>query len=165
LASAFKAEARDLNNHLLIQWEKFMDAITYLKSEHDRFRKTLAKIGKTANITTKKAEFNKFCAELIRHETMEQKVFYPRLKSHPELKDIIKHLLGEEKSAAQTIKKFNSVKFDFMWKLRFYKFSHDVDHHANEEEKELFPKVRKILSKVELAELGMKMQKFKANLK
>ena len=34
-----------------------------------------------------------------------------------------------------------------------------VEHHVEEEEKELFPKVRKSLSKKELEELGDRMQK------
>jgi len=45
------------------------------------------------------------------------------------------------------------------------KFKRDIDHHAKEEEKELFPKVRKLLTKKELNILGTKMKKFKAKLK
>lgn len=142
-----------------------MNAISYLKSEHNKFRRTLAAISKISTIQAKKTKFNAFCQELIRHETMEQKIFYPVLRKKPELRDIIKHLLSEEKSAAQAIKKFKKVHFNFMWDLRYYKFKHDVDHHAKEEEKELFPKVQKLFSKAELTNLGTKMRKFKAKFK
>src|SRR5436853_6465785 len=107
-----------------------MDAISYLRSEHRRFRQTLTAISKATQLSTKKTKFNAFCKDLLRHETMEEKVWYPVLKRRPQLKKIIAHLLSEEKSAAQAIKKFKKVNFDFMWKLRFYKFKHDVDHHA-----------------------------------
>jgi hemerythrin superfamily protein len=142
-----------------------MDAIFYLKQEHSKFRRTLLAISKISQERTKKAKFNAFCKDLIRHETMEQKAWYPVLRKHPELRDIIKHLLSEEKSAAKAIKNFKKVNFEFMWKLRFYKFKHDVEHHAKEEEQELFPKVRKVLNKSELNSLGIKMRKLKANLK
>lgn len=142
-----------------------MDAISYLRSEHNRFRRVLKQISTATNITVKKRKFTAFCADLLRHETMEQKAWYPVLRQYPELRKVIAHLLSEEKSAAKAMKKFKATQFDFMWKLRFTKFKHDVDHHAKEEEKELFPKVRKHLSKKELTALGTKLRKFKAGLK
>lgn len=142
-----------------------MNAISYLKSEHDRFRRTLTAISKAASIKTKKLKFDAFTQELIRHETMEQRVWYPFLQKNRELKKIIAHLVSEEKSTALAIKKFKKVGLDFMWELRYYKFKHDVEHHANEEEKELFPKVNEFISKEELNRLGKKMREFKATLK
>lgn len=142
-----------------------MDAIVFLRQEHSKFRRMLAVISKTSQVKSKKLKFNTFCKDLIKHETMEQKIWYPVLRKHPELRSIIKHLLSEEKSAAKAIKAFNKVSFEFMWDLRFYKFKHDVDHHAKEEEQELFPKVRKILNKSELAALGARMRKFKSQIK
>ena len=138
-----------------------MDAITFLKQEHSRFRKDLTAIKNIKETKAKKAKFDAFCVELIKHETMEQKVWYPALRKYPELRDTIQHLLSEEKSASQAIKKFQDVSFDFMWELRFYKFKHDVNHHAKEEEKELFPKVKTLLNQDELKILGQKMKKFK----
>lgn len=142
-----------------------MDAISYLKNEHSKFRRTLAAISKASQEKTKKTKFNALCKDLIKHETMEEKVWYPVLRKYPELRKIIKHLISEEKSAAKSIKNFKKVSFEFMWDLRFYKFRHDVDHHAKEEEQELFPKVKKLLSKSELNALGVEMRKFKAKLK
>lgn len=142
-----------------------MDAILYLRQEHSKFRRNLAAISKTSNERTKQAKFNALCKDLIRHETMEQKVWYPVLRKNKELNKIIQHLLSEEKSAAEAIKKFQKTGFGLMWKLRYYKFKHDIDHHAKEEEQELFPKVRKYLEKKELSVLGSKMRKFKAKLK
>jgi hemerythrin superfamily protein len=95
---------------------------------------------------------------------MEQKIWYPALRKYPELHDIIRHLLSEEKDASQAIKKLQNVSFEFMWELRFYKFKHDVNHHAKEEEQGLFPKVKKLLSLDQLKVLGVKMKKFRASL-
>jgi hemerythrin-like domain-containing protein len=39
-----------------------------------------------------------------------------------------------------------------------------VEHHADEEEKEMFPRARKLLSKDELSELGKRMQQRKSEL-
>ena len=39
-----------------------------------------------------------------------------------------------------------------------------VEHHANEEEKEMFPRAKKLLSKDELAELGARLEARKEEL-
>lgn len=142
-----------------------MDAIQYLRNEHSKFRKILKQISVLKDENKKKRKFEAFCQDLLHHEKMEQKAWYPILRKDSELKEIIKHLVSEEKSAAEKIKKIQKMGYGLMWKLRFYKFSHDVDHHAKEEEQELFPEVRKKFSKNELNVLGTKMRKFKAKLK
>lgn len=96
---------------------------------------------------------------------MEQKIWYPALRKYSDLKNIIKHLIHEEKNAAAAIKKFKKVTFALIWQLRFYKFKHDVLHHAKEEEQALFPNVRQYLDKKTLNSLGIKMRKFKNKLK
>lgn len=39
-----------------------------------------------------------------------------------------------------------------------------VEHHADEEEKEMFPRARRLLSKAELTELGQRMDERKKEL-
>lgn len=141
-----------------------MDAIQYLKQEHNKFRKVLKQISAAKDETQKQRKFEAFCQDLLSHEKMEQKMWYPVLQQDKDLNKIIKHLLSEEKSAAAAIKKFKKTGYGLMWKLRFVKLSHDVDHHATEEEQELFPKVQKKLTKTELNALGTKMRKFKSEL-
>jgi hypothetical protein len=77
------------------------------------------------------------------------------------MRDIIRHLVAEEKSASKAITKLKATAFGIIWRLKFFKFKHDVDHHAKDEEKDLFPRARKFLTKAQLNELGVKMRKFK----
>lgn len=139
-----------------------MDAIMYLRAQHSKFRKIFKAISETSNAKSKQTKFNALCKDLIKHEKMEQKAWYPILRKNKELNEIIKHLISEEKSAAKIIKKFKQTSFGIIWRLKFMKFKHDVDHHAKEEETELFPKVRQLLTKKELNALGIKMRKFKS---
>ena len=64
-----------------------MDAIIYLKQEHRKFRKTLVVISKISNEKAKITKFNAFCKELSLHEKVEEKVLYPVLRKHAELRD------------------------------------------------------------------------------
>lgn len=138
-----------------------MDAIAFLRQEHSKVRKMLHAISKTSNEKTKIKLFTALTKDLTRHEKMEETVWYPVLRKDKDMRDIIKHLVAEEKSASKAIAKLKATDFGIMWRLRFYKFKHDVDHHAKSEEKELFPKARKFLTKTQLNELGVKMRKFK----
>lgn len=142
-----------------------MDAITYLRHEHSKVRNALAAISKISNEKIRLNKFNALCKDLARHEAMEEKVWYPVLRKDPDMRDIIKHLIAEEKSAAKAISVIKKTEYGVIWRLRFYKFKNDVEHHAKSEEKELFPKARKYLTKAEAMALGTKMQKFKASRK
>jgi hemerythrin superfamily protein len=142
-----------------------MDAIVYLRQEHSKIRKSFAAISKVKSEKTKVAKFKALCKYLEHHEKMEEKSWYPTLRKDAKLKGIIKHLVSEEKAASKVIKSFKKIEFGIMWKLKFTKFKHDVNHHAKDEEKDLFPKVRKSFTKAELNALGTKMRKFKSKLK
>jgi iron-sulfur cluster repair protein YtfE (RIC family) len=140
-----------------------MNAISFLLKEHDHVRKTFAEIADESHrLETKKNMFQSLGAELIRHETMEQKTWYPKLKENKELALIIQHLVSEEKSAAETIKELDKTKNDEEWAEIFFKLKEDVEHHAAEEESKLFPKVKSFLEEKELEEIGKEMREFKA---
>src|SRR5437899_742586 len=87
-----------------------MDAIKFLLKEHNKIRKTFTKIKKKSREVTQKKIFDLLCKDLVRHEKMEQKIWYPYLKKHTHLKNKIKHLLKEEKTAAKAIKEFKKIK-------------------------------------------------------
>lgn len=137
-----------------------MNAINFLKDEHERVKAILADINDGSHRdSTKKNLFAGLCQDLIRHETMEHKLWYPHFKN--KLSDTVKHLLTEEKSAEKAIKAFNNVKTQNEWDEKFSKFKKDVEHHAHEEEHELFPQVVKILDEEQLEAIGKEMRAFK----
>lgn len=138
-----------------------MDAIKFLLKEHNKIRKIFTKITTKSREVTKKKMFDLLCKDLVRHEKMEQKIWYPYLKKHINLKNKINHLIKEEKTAAKIIKKFKKIKNLKKWEKKFITFKKDVSHHANEEETKLFPNVKKELENNELKMIGNKLKKFK----
>jgi iron-sulfur cluster repair protein YtfE (RIC family) len=78
-----------------------MDAIVYLREEHSKVRKMLHKISNTSNEKTKVKLFTTLCQDLSKHEKTEEIVWYPVLRKDKDMRDIIQHLVAEEKSASK----------------------------------------------------------------
>ena len=138
-----------------------MEAIKFIIREHNKIRKTLARIEKQARDTTKIRTAKLLCKDLTTHENMEEKVWYPFLKKNASLQTTISHLIKEEKKAAAAIKKLGTIKAEDKWLELFMRLKKDVAHHANEEETKLFPKVAKLIAMDDLKVIGKKLQQFK----
>lgn len=137
-----------------------MNAIDFLMKEHTRVRTMLKDISDDSHhFATKRKNFNVLAQELLRHETMEHEIWYPHFRDR--LPDTVKHLLTEEKVAEIEIKKLDALKTQEAWEEYFLKFKKDVDHHAQEEKRELFPEVRKLLTASQLEDIGHELYQFK----
>jgi len=139
-----------------------MNAIDFLIKEHNHVRKVLADIDNASHQEeTKRKLFDSLCQDLIRHEMMEHKVWYPHFKDDKRLNETVRHLLSEEKSAEKALEQFDHIHQQQEWERKFSKLKKDVEHHATEEEQQLFPEVKKLLSDQELEEIGLEMFHFK----
>lgn len=145
----------------------YMNAIKFLTQEHLKVKTVLEKIcDKKHRLEIRKKMFEELCCELIIHEKIEETLpsWYPQLKKIEKLDEIIRHLIKEEKEAEKAMKKFHPSDKKEEFNERFFDFKNDVEHHAAEEEKKLFPEVEKVFSSQELEEIGKEMRKYKKNL-
>ena len=137
-----------------------MNAIDFLKKEHDRVRKMLRSIcDESHQYATQKKQFQLLSQDLIRHEIMEHEVWYPNFKE--QLPKTVRHLVTEEKHAEKAIKKMSDLKTEKAWREKLLQFKEEVEHHAEEEERDLFPVVKEILSEKELEHIGLEMFNYK----
>lgn len=134
-----------------------MNAIDLLKQQHREVEKLFKSIEK-AGPDEKEKLFDELADSLAVHAAIEEQHFYPATKDartaellqeaveeHLSVKRIIADLLEMEPDEAQ---------FDAKIKV----LQEQVEHHVEEEEGELFPKVQKLHSKVELEDLGLLME-------
>ncbi len=141
-----------------------MNAIDFLIKEHTLVRQALKEINDPSHHEeTKMKLFDSLCHDLIRHETMEHQVWYPHFKNDKRLSDTVRHLLTEEKGAEKAIHQLDHVKTATTWDEKFAQFKTDVEHHAREEETNLFPEVKQLLSEADLEKIGLEMYHFKQN--
>ena len=92
------------------------------------------------------------------HAEIEEKLFYPEAKQE-NTEEILRESVEEHLAMKRTLADIiESGPEDEQFDAKMSVLKEQVEHHVEEEEKQLFPKVRKALSKDELEDLGSRMQ-------
>ncbi|MFN2376562.1 MAG: hemerythrin domain-containing protein [Candidatus Binatia bacterium] len=146
------------------------DAIALLKEDHKKVRGLLTKLEATTERAqeTREELLAKIAMEIRMHSTIEEEIFYPAYKAAATKKDDVKlyqealeehHLLDtvlSEMGACDPQSEVFSAKAKVLKEL--------VEHHAAEEEKEMFPRARRFMKASELQQLGSTMKERKRAL-
>jgi hemerythrin-like domain-containing protein len=148
-----------------------MNAIQLLKDDHKKVRALLAELVETTARGTKTRSqlLAKIATELRVHVAIEEEIFYPAFKAAGEKNDddsMYFEALEEHRAAGELVlpdlerTEASSEKFSGRAKV----LKELIEHHADEEEKEMFPRARKLLSAAELNALGAQMEARKREL-
>jgi len=148
-----------------------MDAIQLLKKDHVTVRGLLAELDATTPRGLKKRTelITRIARELKAHTTIEEEIFYPAFKAASEKSDDARMFFEakEEHRAAGDLVLPDVLATDpgsekFGGRAKVLKEM--IDHHAKEEEKDMFPRAKQLLSKDELLALGDQMAARKEQL-
>lgn len=144
-----------------------MNALTLLKSDHDKVKKLLTE----GEETTERAEKTRtellgtIKQELTVHEDIEETIFYPALKEHPKAKDIVLEAYEEHNVVDTVMGELEATDVsDERWAAKFKVMKENIEHHIEEEEGEMFKQARSVFDASELEELGERMEARKAQL-
>jgi|SRR5690606_1961584 len=148
-----------------------MDAITLLTNDHKVVRGMLEELAATTKraAKTRTELLKKIATELEAHTTIEEEIFYPAFRKAGEKSEDDKmffEAMEEHRAAGDLVlpdlmqTEVGSDQFGGRAKV----LKELVDHHAKEEEKEMFPRARKLMDKAQLQELGERMAARKAEL-
>jgi hemerythrin-like domain-containing protein len=129
-----------------------------LKHDHDEVEqlfKTFEKLGEGA-AKRRRQIVDKMIENLSRHAAIEEQVFYPQVRrSLPNATPDVLEALEEHHIVKWTLSELKDMQStDERFGAKVTVLIESVRHHVKEEESELFPKVRKALSRAELVELG-----------
>jgi hypothetical protein len=137
------------------------DAITLLESDHKALRQLLRR-GASAEVARRKAVLAELKGTLQGHERMEEEVFYPALKENPATRQMVTENYAEHQVVDEVLGEIEATDpSDPQWSARFAAMRANLEHHAEEEETELFPLARKAFTRGELRELGTRMSEIK----
>ena len=145
-----------------------MDAITLLKTDHDKVKKLLNELESTTERgeKTRSELFATIKAELTVHEVIEEEIFYPELKAHPKAQDIVLEAFEEHHVVDLLMGELESLDVtDETWGAKALVMKENIEHHIEEEEGEMFKQARRVFDKEELDELGERMAARKESAK
>jgi hemerythrin superfamily protein len=137
-----------------------MNAITLLKNDHktveDLFKR-FEKLGPRA-VKSKRDIVERIIRELSIHAAIEEMLFYPAVRDAAEkadVNDMVLESLEEHHIVKWVLSELEKMPADHeRFDAKVSVLIENVRHHVEEEEKELFPQVNKMLGRAELDELG-----------
>jgi hemerythrin superfamily protein len=144
------------------------DAVALLTKDHEGVRKLLKRLDATKSGAQRKALFEKVRDEVLVHSQIEEEIFYPAFRSAAEGKEDGKlffeakeehHLVDlvlDELAAGDAEGAPYAAKCKVLKDL--------IEHHAEEEEDEMFPRARKLMGKEALADIGRRLAERKREL-
>jgi len=143
-----------------------MDAIRMLKTDHDKVKELLERLEKTTERgeKTRQELFATIKGELTVHETIEEEIFYPALKEHPKAKELVLEAYEEHHVVDTVVAELEALDVtDETWGAKAMVMKENVEHHIEEEEREMFAQARRVFDASELEELGARMAERKAS--
>ena len=141
------------------------DAIAMLKADHQRVKDLFTQYEATSNPETKRTLADEVFVELETHAQLEENIFYPSVNEETEEgPELVKESLQEHATVKQLIAELRQMGpqnngFD----AKFNELMHNVEHHVEEEEAEMFPLAEEELAE-DLDEMSAEMQELKADL-
>lgn len=141
-----------------------MNAFALLKTDHKKVAGILEKIDSTTErgVKTRQELFTQLKTELDAHARVEETIFYPELEKADETHDITLEAFEEHRLVKQLLGELEKMdKSDEQWTARFTVLKENVEHHVEEEEGDMFPKARKVLSTEQAEILGTRMEEAK----
>lgn len=141
-----------------------MDAIQLLKADHKLVKGLLSELTETSERATKKRAdlLHEIQVNLTAHTTIEEEIFYPAFKEAGKKAEAKMYFEAvEEHRAAEDLVLPDLLKTDpgsveFSGRAKVLKEL--IEHHADEEEKEMFKDAKQLLSADELKDLGAQME-------
>jgi hemerythrin superfamily protein len=135
-----------------------MNALKMLKQQHREVEKLFKQFQAAKSAEPKRKTFIQIADALAVHATIEEKHFYPSVKEKRTeeilLESVEEHL--EIKRAIADLLEMDAGDDEFEAKMKV--LQEDVEHHVEEEEGELFPKVERLFDEEALEAIGAAME-------
>jgi iron-sulfur cluster repair protein YtfE (RIC family) len=133
-----------------------MDALELLKEDHQKVKNLFQQAEDAEG-----DELEKICeqikTELEMHAHIEETIFYPAMEKYDELKEMVQSSREEHQEIKTLLQEMSSDENELESQLE--ELMEVVEHHAeDEEEGEMFPKIRELVDAQELDEIGQQLQ-------
>lgn len=138
--------------------------IDLLKQDHEKARYLFDKLQKSGRRETATLQklFSQLEEELQIHMEGEERFFYTALEQHEEAREKVLEAYEEHQVAKTLLGTFNSLAVDDeRWGAKLRVLNEVIEHHLQEEEKEIFKLARKELERNQLIEMAVQFMHHK----
>jgi len=146
-----------------------ISAITLLKKDHATVKGLLKKLASAQAVKQRKELLTKIAHEVKIHTQIEEEIFYPAFRDAVRAKkdkNLYFEALEEHHVVDMVLPKIKSISpSDKTFSAKAKVLKDLIEHHAGEEEKQMFPKAKKVMNTSELQELGLQLNERKEQLK
>ncbi len=145
------------------QQTKSLDAMALLRADHKLASDLFEQYEATQALAKKKIIVAKICTELTVHAQIEEEIFYPAVKKALPDKTLILQAAVEHATLKDLIAQVQGIEpIGKMFEAKIKVLSQYVKHHVNEEQNQMFPKVK--TADLDLIKLGTQIGERKAQL-
>ncbi len=141
-----------------------MNVYKLLKEDHQKVKAIFHELEDTTERAVKTREhlFTNLKMELTLHAEAEEKFFYPRLEDNVTTQDLALEAYEEHKVVKTLLAELEEDAMDTQeWAAKLKVLRENVEHHMKEEEGELFPKARKVLSEEDAEAIAAQIENYK----
>lgn len=133
-----------------------LDIYKRLKNDHDNQRGLMDSIAETSGDSGERRQLYALLKnELVAHANAEEQTFYAKLIHEPKGQEQARHSVSEHKEMDDLIEELEDTDMSSSgWLSKFKKLKEEVEHHVDEEEKEVFALSRKLISESEAHDLA-----------
>lgn len=124
-----------------------MDIFDRLTDDHGKQKGLAAGLTDTSGDSAERRRlFAALKEELETHAAAEEQVFYAELIAKPEGQSKARHSIAEHKKASDLIEQLEGNDMSSPgWLQTFSKLQHEIVHHVEEEERDVFPLARTLI--------------------
>jgi hemerythrin superfamily protein len=141
-----------------------MNAVKLLKKQHRDVEELFSRFESAKGEESKQQAFEEIADALAVHATIEERHFYPAVKEK-QTEEILFESLEEHLEIKRVIADLLALEtVDETFEAKVKVLQEDVEHHVEEEETVLFPKVEKLFDEETLETLGAQMDQTAAEL-
>jgi len=139
-----------------------MNIFEALRKDHEIQRDLIDQLVKTSGDSDKRKElFDQLKKELALHEDAEERYFYVPLLEVDMTQEKARHGIAEHHQMDELVEKIEETdRSSSAWLVYMKELAHQVEHHLDEEEQEVFQLAGKALNETEKKNLAMDYQDY-----
>jgi hypothetical protein len=144
-----------------------MDALELLTRQHRELDELFDEFERTGEGAKRTREqlCGRIADVLAVHSTIEEKIFYPATK-HARTRELLREAVEEHLASKRLLSDLLDTNIgEEHFGARMKALRERIGHHVEEEEKDLFPEVKKLLDAKRLEELGEEMEQMADELR